>query len=328
MIKYSVILRAYNAGAYLDKSIQSVLNQNYTNWEMIIVNDGSIDNTQKIAEQYAKEDSRIRVINQENKGGALATLTGVAASTGDYVSLLDADDWYEKEYLEQVNQAVISSNADMVVLNYNIIDFNGERLRFQFFAETCVLTEAQAMELFLRTTNAALWNKVVKRDKVKYNTEYKDFFDTAGKTTNFGDDLYLLMPVLCDCKIVCFIPDYLYNYVINNGSITHQSIKDPWVEVLLRTRLMETTYRLIERQGYMTDAIHDIIQWNAVSFIIQYTAYIVKSFLFETEHIRQLRRNLFYKSVVAKISCRKLVEKFRVKTVIGFVLFNRLVLRI
>ena len=90
MNRYSVILRAYNAGAQLTQSVESVVNQRYPHWELVIVNDGSTDNTRQVAEEYAAKNSRILVVNQPNRGCVLATQAGIEASSGDYVVCLDA----------------------------------------------------------------------------------------------------------------------------------------------------------------------------------------------------------------------------------------------
>jgi len=101
-ILVSVIVPAYNAASYLDECIQSVQRQFYSNWEMIIVDDCSKDNTYRIAEQYAEKDKRIKVIqHKENQGVAAARNTALKAATGDYVAFLDSDDFWKKSKLDR-----------------------------------------------------------------------------------------------------------------------------------------------------------------------------------------------------------------------------------
>lgn len=99
----SIIIPAYNAEKYIEASILSVLNQTYVNWELIIVNDGSTDRTQAIAEEFSSRDKRIKVINQQNKRLAAARNTGIKNSTGQWVAFLDADDiWFPSKLEKQV----------------------------------------------------------------------------------------------------------------------------------------------------------------------------------------------------------------------------------
>jgi glycosyltransferase involved in cell wall biosynthesis len=88
----SVIIPAYNAELYIKEAINSILKQSFIRWEMIIVNDGSTDNTQAIVEEFIRKDSRIKLIVQENSGSALARRTGFIHSQGKYIYFLDADD--------------------------------------------------------------------------------------------------------------------------------------------------------------------------------------------------------------------------------------------
>ena len=97
----SIIIPAYNAERYISEAIESVINQTYTNWELIIVNDGSTDNTEKIAQSYAQKDSRITYITQENKGVSVARNIGYNASKGDYLGFLDADDYWLPDNLDE-----------------------------------------------------------------------------------------------------------------------------------------------------------------------------------------------------------------------------------
>src|SRR6185312_8177163 len=110
----SIIMPAYNAGKFIEDSIRSVLNQTYHNWELLIVNDGSTDNTRAIAEEYSKRDKRIKVINQENKRLAAARNTGIKNSTGEWIAFLDSDDiWATSKLEKQVKASGKLLNIDV-----------------------------------------------------------------------------------------------------------------------------------------------------------------------------------------------------------------------
>lgn len=101
----SIIMPAYNAGKYIAESILSAINQTYANWELIVINDGSTDATQAIAEKFGHEDGRIKVINQENKRLGAARNTGIKNLTGEWIAFLDSDDLWEPSKLEKQLQA-------------------------------------------------------------------------------------------------------------------------------------------------------------------------------------------------------------------------------
>ena len=100
-MKFSIIMPVYNTALYLKKSIQSVIEQTYENWELICVNDGSTDDSLEICEHYAKQDSRIKVFSKVNEGVSVARNFGLKKVTGERVIFLDADDWLSSNYIEQ-----------------------------------------------------------------------------------------------------------------------------------------------------------------------------------------------------------------------------------
>ena len=110
--KISVIMPAYNVESYIAESIESVLNQTYSNLELIIVNDGSVDKTREIVLSYASRDARVILCDEENGGVAVARNTGLEKAVGAYISFLDADDLWEPEFLSKVYQKMIAGSQD------------------------------------------------------------------------------------------------------------------------------------------------------------------------------------------------------------------------
>ena len=102
MPKISVIVPVYKAEAYLDRCIESILAQTYTDFELILVNDGSPDNCGAICDEYAEKDPRVRVIHKENGGVSTARNAGLAAATGEFIAFVDPDDWVEVDMYEKM----------------------------------------------------------------------------------------------------------------------------------------------------------------------------------------------------------------------------------
>ena len=113
----SVIIPVYNVGAYLEECLDSVKNQTYTDIEVILVNDGSIDNSQAICELYCEQDSRFHLINQENQGQSVARNHGVSVSIGELITFVDSDDVLSIKYVEILNR-YMTEDIDLVECNY------------------------------------------------------------------------------------------------------------------------------------------------------------------------------------------------------------------
>ena len=125
----SIITPCYNGGRYLADTIESVLGQTYAQWEMIIVDDGSTDDTPRIAEGYAARDGRIRLIRQENGGTARARNAAMRQARGRYIALLDADDLWEPDFLEKQLGFMDETKAICVCSAYRHIDEAGREIQ-------------------------------------------------------------------------------------------------------------------------------------------------------------------------------------------------------
>ena len=111
--KVSVIIPVYNVEKYLEECIQSVLKQTYKNLEIILVDDGSPDNCPKMCDEWAKKDSRIKVIHKQNGGASSSRNTGLDVMTGDFMCFIDSDDFIAKNYIEVLYNNLIETNSDV-----------------------------------------------------------------------------------------------------------------------------------------------------------------------------------------------------------------------
>jgi len=325
MIKYSIILRAYNAEKQIQRSVESIICQKYKNWELIIVDDGSIDYTGKISDDYAKKDERIKVIHQTNSGCVLATQKGIECAKGKYICVLDTDDWYEECYLESINSIVEKENPDMVVTNYNIINPQSENECFSLTKHDLILNREESLKLFFETTNYALWNKVIRKDLIQYEDGEKKFFSLNRKTTNFGEDLYQLISVVCGCEKIYFLSEYLYNYVIDQNSISHQNVSNYWVELKKRNCLMEFVYNSLVRNKCINEHLELLIRRNTIKIMIGSILNILKAKKFDVEVAKELKYSSFYKDFIMNTKKCYIKEWIGSKRMYAFYLFNILI---
>ena len=118
-IKFSIIIPLYNKEQLIAETIESVLNQSYDNWELIIVDDESTDSSASIAKEYAKKNAKVHVVSQKNGGAYKARITGLKVATGDYVLCIDGDDVMRNDYLAKVYDCIVKSEPDMVLCQFS-----------------------------------------------------------------------------------------------------------------------------------------------------------------------------------------------------------------
>ena len=116
---FSIIICNYNNEKYLPKCIRSVIDQSFSDWELIFVDDGSTDNSIGICRRFASRDSRIKLVQKENGGLTSARLAGLDAAEGDYIAFLDSDDWMDKDFLRESYSIIKERAVDMVVFSYS-----------------------------------------------------------------------------------------------------------------------------------------------------------------------------------------------------------------
>lgn len=171
--KVSIIIPVYNVEDYLEKCLESVLNQTVTEIEIITINDGSTDGSLDILNKYAKLDSRIKIIDQKNKGLSGARNSGIKVAKGDYIVFVDSDDTIEKETLEELLSFATKNDLDIVVYGYTKLYENGEIIAKPNFGNKIIDNdEARRMSLSLKLSPMAC-NKFYKRElfietKVKF----------------------------------------------------------------------------------------------------------------------------------------------------------------
>ena len=117
----SIIVPVYNVEKYLSKCIEILINQTYTNIEILLINDGSTDNSKKICEQFKEKDSRIKLINKENGGLSDARNKGLQEAIGKYIAFVDSDDYVEKNYIETLYSLITKFNSEIAIADFRVI---------------------------------------------------------------------------------------------------------------------------------------------------------------------------------------------------------------
>ena len=218
----SVIIPVYEVEKYIEKCLDSVINQTYTNLEIILVEDGSKDNSSKICDEYAKKDKRIQVIHKENAGVSSARNTGLDKANGKYIAFIDSDDYVDKEYIEYLYNEITKNNADISICGTIDIDENENVCKESKKIEKTLNLEETLQELLQeKYYSSVVWAKMYKAElakKVKFNENLKIAEDF--------DYLYNIIKNLEKTRVNT--TKSLYYYKIRTNSATTNSYNENW----------------------------------------------------------------------------------------------------
>lgn len=212
MIKISVIMAVYNARLTVGRMIDCLLAQTLRDFELVIVDDGSTDGSDKICDDYASRDSRIRVIHQPNQGVSAARQAGLDASLGEYVIHADADDYTEPQMLEHLYRKAKSADADVVICDYFADSMDGT---ISIRKQEPPTIPSEALRALFSRLHGSCCNKLAKRSCfAKYNISFP-----VG--LNYCEDLLIWVQMFQHSDIrIAYLPEAFYHYVDNQSSAT------------------------------------------------------------------------------------------------------------
>jgi len=226
----SVIVPVYNAEEFLKRCIDSVINQRYRNIELILVNDGSTDNSRMICDSYTRADKRIKVISQKNRGPAAARNTGIRHATGDFAFFLDADDFIEKNTLEILVSGYNQYRPDLIMGNFSKLENDGRIIRQKvsfapddvpFTHKTKMLSKSDIVSYlrhFLRHPSNHLisycWGRLYKLSIIKQNGIF------ANEDMRLFEDFVFNLDYLEHANEVVFANEVLYTYTMHNNHVS------------------------------------------------------------------------------------------------------------
>ena len=231
----SIIIPVYNVEKYLDKCIASVVNQTYTNLEIILIDDGSPDNCPTICDQWQAKDSRITVIHQQNGGLSIARNEGLKLATGEYIGFVDSDDWIEPDMVELLLTALLETDADIAVCNYQLESEGSKAIRkIAVSSERKLYSNEEVLIIIIiggSFITTVVWNKLYRKN-VLSNIKFPE-----GK---IHEDNLWTPQVVGNSKRIVYIEDSLYHYVIRKESLAH--------DALLKLKRLHDEHEMIERR--------------------------------------------------------------------------------
>jgi len=224
-VKLSIIVPVYNVKAYLSRCLESIRKQSFTDFECILINDGSTDNSEEICQEYCDKDSRFVLISQENKGVSAARNKGLDIAKGEWIGFIDADDYVTEDFY-----AFMLEHADegyeMIECGVKTVDDEGnEKPHLQndkIGNQRMILDQEGMYRCFLhpgyRFLHWAPWNKIIRADIAK---KYRF---AEGK--KHGEDFYYCFECMKEYRNILYLPDQKYMYYQRKNSAVHTGIFD------------------------------------------------------------------------------------------------------
>ena len=227
--KISIVMPAYNAENWIEYSIHNIQKQTYTNWELIIVNDGSTDNTELLCQEIASKDSRIKVLTQSNKGPSSARNLGLSHVTGEYFTIIDCDDLLYRDALEVYLSTAQKYKADTVVAGFRTVNVSTEAVHESsipeemFYKPNGIINTEQTAMLVKAGLMASNWNKLYTADlaKLRFNTDI-----------SLNEDVLFSLTALSHSDVVAVTPAILYEYRVQNRQSVSRKFHPEFPEAL------------------------------------------------------------------------------------------------
>lgn len=237
--KISIVVPVYNAGNYLYQCIESLRAQTYVNIEIILVDDGSKDQSREICLEFAEKDQRIHYYYQNNAGAAAARNNGIDHATGDYIGFVDSDDYIDSDMYEVLLDAIVNNDAQVAQILSRRVTDDGMIINQELIDRTennppVVYSSEEAIEHYL-IGNHSLCSHLYD------STLFQSVRIPEGMS---GEDLAIVIPLYCQCNKVVKINQYKYNYRFNPNSVTNTPLNQR------KINLFHEYERQLEEYGY------------------------------------------------------------------------------
>lgn len=258
---FSIICPVYNSEFTLRRCVDSVLAQRFKDWELILIDDGSIDNSWNIIKNYEKQDSRVIGLRQENKGPGIARNVGIRKASGEYLVFLDSDDFISPDYLSLVSQK--TPKSDVIFIDIDQIDEKLETLRHEKMSEFSRLSKDEIIRANL--TGKMMWGgvrKVVRRSLIVNGSVKYSGLDVGEENLY----TYLVLSLAEDISFVDEKP--IYFYVNRPGSQSKSILDDPYGPVYDAVRLQieqDETYEKYAATLNTLNAVAAVVSFDRIT---------------------------------------------------------------
>lgn len=252
--KVSIIVPVYNVEKFLHRCVDSIVAQTFTDFECILIDDGSPDNCPAICDEYAKKDSRIKVVHQNNKGPSGARNTGLLNSAGEYVICVDSDDWIESNYLNELIVEAYRTNADIVGCDLIREYVNESRVQ-----EVDLVRTDLCASILTGDTPGWLWIKLFKKSLFTEN----DIMWVEG--LDMCEDTLISLKAFFYAKKVAYINKALYHYNLQNQNSLTSKLNEKKVNQIIENNVEYEKF--LEKNGVRQKYSNELLKRKAFTKI-------------------------------------------------------------
>jgi glycosyltransferase involved in cell wall biosynthesis len=306
-VRFSVLVPVYNAQKYLDECIESVIRQTFQDYELILVNDGSSDQSGEICDEYAKKYAFIKAYHKANGGQLHARKYAVDHACGEFCVFLDSDDLLSENALERMDSAIRETSCDLLIYVLGTV-VDGKPVSCVYDKEDCVIEDKRSLykKVFLSLEYNSMCRKAV-RTAFLQGTEYPEYYYSI----RYGEDLLQSLDVFRKSKRVSFIRDSLYYYRANPASVTH-NIKN---EIFTNNEVREIVLSFLKEEKVFTPEDFEEYRLFCLELFLKKIFSIARLEIEEKEKkefIDRLKKDPYYKEFICTKSYGKINAKFRV----------------
>lgn len=307
MLRISIIVPVYKAEKFIERCVDSILNQTHKNIELILVDDGSPDQSSEICDRYAANDSRVRVIHQENAGVSAARNAGLNLASGDYITFVDADDYVEPRMYEKMLERAIAYDCEVVmcdcvkeyakysqIYTHNIRAgfYNQEQLEEEYYPHLLMMKDVEYPATI--SNWLLLWKSTLNTSEMRYESGIR-----------YSEDLLFGAKLLLSAKSFYYMKgEAYYHYVMNPSSASHTYVSDKWNDYEKLHKKIRDVFGEYENYdfSYQIDLCLLFFVYNSISEIYK----MPLSFNDKKEKIRKILNDSNVVSMFKRVNVKKL----------------------
>ena len=302
----SIIIPVYNTAKYLPECIKSVLNQTYSNIEVLLIDDGSTDGSSEICDEYAKQDERIKCFHLENGGVSRARNIGLKEAGGEYICFLDSDDYYAESYVGSMRNLIEENNTDVVICNHYDVNEQGDILFASEIPEGYISKELLYEKIFLTSEIGGFsCTKIYKAGLIR------DIF--FNEEIHICEDTYFCCQVYEKAKKLYVTDEKLYYYRQHSNSAT--SIENGFEHLLEPDGTLKyiSTYDKILKDKILPHEYDSYIKIGMCVFALTYERILRKTDKEKYKSIRSVLKETIDANIGLLMKCRKIKLIRRIK---------------
>lgn len=234
----SIIIPVYKSEQYLTRCVNSIISQTYSDYEAILIDDGSPDKCPTMCDDFCSGNSHIRVLHQTNSGVSAARNAGLKAAQGEFICFLDSDDWIEPDFLSKLYDSMVQTGSDIIAADYTSCSDTQIKDSHASVAPQTVYGQENIRELYFSddyNIHFSVWGKLFKKELLQ---------DKQFPSISYGEDTVFMLQVLTDAESITYLDYQGYNYYINPGSLSQNRfhserlLKEMHADELMADRLV------------------------------------------------------------------------------------------